>query len=402
MKRPLLVLVLFLAVVLYANDAAAIQGVAVSPGSFGVAYNVGQTTELSIYVEASPNEELQLLPSGELGQFLEIPNPILILDENGRGRATVKFTVPVIDTPGDHSAEILITERPPPRLFGEPGPLIVTLAAVSVPVKFYVPCPDRCIGLTFSTQDTDLGQPALFSAQISNLGSKDISSLSGHIEILDSTNATVATIPFASAGTLAPGGSTILHSEWDTAGTTAGIFTARAVVLYDEFYKDATGEFKVGDISIKAYDISPKQFFKGKVVNVFIRIESLWNKPIRHVYAVLDLKNDQGDELAHGETPPLSSMDPWSKSDLNAWLDVQPLSVGNYTLGVTVLYDNGNSTVYFPVSIVEAEVAPPPEMPKAQFKLDVTILAIVLLVSLILVLAYLEKTKRRKARPKYF
>jgi len=393
MRRSLLALVFILTVFLFANSATAGTQLAVTPGYLGISYVPGQTSEFRLFIEGSPYEELALEPSGELGQYLSLSVSDLTLDSQGRGQVTFQFTTPAIEMPGDHSAVLFVKEKPPLRGFGEPAPMIVTVAAIGVPVVVNVPCPDRCIGLTFSADDADSGKSAFFSAQISNLGSKEISSLSGHIEILDSTNATVATIPFASAGTLAPGGNTILHSEWDTAGADPGVYTAKAVVLYDEFSKDATDDFKVGTLLVKLVDLSPRQFSKGDVANINVQISSVWNKPINNIYAVLHFKNVEGNELAKVTTPTLSSIGAWSTASLSALIDIRTQPAGNYTISAALFYEGGNSTKDFPVSIVE-QVQPQ----KAEFKPDTTLIVMVLLLIFILVLAYLRKEKARKTK----
>jgi hypothetical protein len=315
----------------------------------------------------------------------------------GRAQALFRFTVPVIDMPGTHSAIVAIREKPPLRGFGEPAPTITATAAIGVPVRVYVPCPDRCIGLTFAVGDVALGEPALFSAQVSNVGSKDIGNITGYVEV-NNDRGIVTTLPFTSSAALAPGKNIMLNSEWDTTDATVGAYTANAVVLYDEFSQNATDKFRVGDFLLKIIGLSPQKIIQGGIANFYVSIESVWNEPINSIYGILQFKDTAGAELAQVTTPTLNSIAPWSMSSLNALLDIRNQPVGNYTVSTEVYYEGKISNADFPVSIVEKEES---QQPKAQFKIDSTTMMILALIMLIIALLYLRERKRR-AQSKLF
>jgi len=389
MKRPLFVLViLFSMFVFSAYGVEAMPKLAVTPGSFGVAYIPGEVSEFQVFIEGNPYDQLTVEAQGELADYLEILTPEIDLGVAGRAQALFRFTVPVIDMPGTHSAIVAIREKPPLRGFGEPAPTITATAAIGVPVRVYMPCPDRCIALTFNVEDVALGEPALFTAQVSNAGSNPIGTIGGHIEVLDDSGSVVANLPFTSSQSLAPSGNVALHSEWDTTGAAIGVYTAKAVVLYDEFSKEAKDDFRLGELLIRILSVSPRTFTQDEVASISALIESVWNKPITDIYGVFRFKTLEGEEVAQVTTPTMASMAPWSKSSLNALLDIRSQPIGNYTLSTEVFYEGRNASADFPAYIVEKQLV------ETQFKLDPSVIIIFALLMLIVILIYLRERKK--------
>jgi len=392
MKRPLVILVLVLLAILFnAHNVIAIPQLAVTPGSVGAEYVPGQTYDFQVFVDGNPNDSLLIEAGGELGNYVEILTKAVTLGADGRAQVLFRFTVPQIDAPGVHTAFVAIKQNPPLRGFGEPS-MIVATAAVHVPITVYVPCPDRCIGLTFGAKDANLDQPVLFAAQVSNIGSKEIGNITGYVEI-DKDGNTVATVPLTSSQALAPGANVMLQSEWDTTGANVGVYTANAVVLYDEFSKTATADFRVGDFLIKILGLSPQKFYQMETAKLFVSIQSVWNEPINSIYGVFHLKNLNGTEIAQVTTPTMASIDPGATTSLNALLDIGNQSIGNYTMGVEVFYESKTSSADFPVEIVEKSLNP-----EASFKFDTTTAIIFALVVLIAILLYLHERKRAKSK----
>jgi len=388
-KFGLFLLLLFLAIAL---PRVVLATVAITPGAQSVPYQPGTSYELSFLVQGAPGQEFVLSASGELGAFLELPSNSVTMNANGAATLHVVFTVPEIDAPGTHSANLLVSEKPGERLFGRPSGNVQAYAAVSSPINVFVPCPDKCADMSFSASDADLGKPAFFTISFVNTGSKDILAADGQVQVYDPQNNVVASIPLTPVQNIAPGASASLGSEWQTEGT-LGAYTAKAIVNFDEQSRDLQDTFKVGDLLIDISSFSPAQFYVGDITPTYIGIQSQWGQAINSVYALVEIKDSDNNTLVNAETPTLPSIDAWGYNNLNTFLNFGEMRVGNYTAKVTLFYEGETNEKDFPITV---ENKPAQVAAEKKFTVDVSIVAIVLLISAIVALVYAYK--RKKAR----
>lgn len=365
--------------------------VAITPGAQSVAYEPGAISEVTFLIQGAPGQEFTLSAGGELAAFLELPSDSVTMNPNGAAVIKVKFTVPEIAAPGKHSAEVVISEKPEERLFGVPGN-VRAYAAVRAPIEVFVPCPDKCADLSFGASDADLGQPAFFTVNIVNTGSKAILAADGQVEIYDSQNNVVATIPLTTTQDIAPGTSASLNSEWQAQGD-LGLYTANATVNFDEYSKDLKDTFKVGDLFININSISPTLFYIGDLTPVFVNIVSKWGQTINNVYALVEIKDIDGNTLVSAETPTLPSIGAWEYKTLSAYLNAGGLSIGNYTGKITLYYEGKTGEKEFPVTVENKPVTPQAEK---KFTLDKNLLAIVLLIIALVALVYAYARKKNR------
>ncbi len=388
-KVGLSLLLLFMAVVLSQTVAAT---VAITPGAQYVNYEPGASHELSFLIQGDPGQEFILSTEGELAAFLELSSDSITMNADGAATVKVIFTVPEIDSPGTHSANIMVSEKPQPRPFGMPGGNVQAYAAVMAPIGVFVPCPDKCADLRFSASDADLGKQAFFTIHFVNTGSKDILAADGQVQIFDPQNNVVASIPLTIVQNIAPGASASLNSEWQTEGT-LGTYLAKATVNFDEQSRDLQDTFKVGDLLININTFSPTQFYVGDVAPINIGIQSQWGQAINSIYALVEVKDSANNTLVTAETPTLPSIDAWGYNNLNTFLNVGGLPVGNYVAKVILYYEGQTGEKEYPITVANKPVT---QETKNKFTLDTGLAAIVLLIVSIVALVYAYARKKSK------
>jgi len=389
-KFGLFLLLLFLAIAL---PRVVLATVAITPGAQSVPYQPGASIEVVFLIQGSPGQEFILSTSGELGAFLELSSNSVTMNPNGAATLRAIFTVPEIDEPGRHSATVVVSEKPGERLFGMPSGNVQAYAAVAAPIYVSVPCPDKCADISFSASDADLGQPAFFTVNIVNTGSKDILATDGQVEIHDPQNNVVASIPLTPVQNIAPGATASLGSEWQTEGT-LGAYIAKATVNFDEQSRDLQDIFKVGDLLIDISSFSPAQFYVGDITPTYMIIQSQWGQAINSVYALVEIKDSDNNTLVNAETPTLPSIDAWGYNNLNTFLNFGGIRVGNYTAKVTLFYEGKTNEKDFPITV---ENKPAQVAAEKKFTIDKSLVAVILLIASIAILmyAYARKKKRK-------
>ena len=149
MIKKLCLLAILLGVLIYFPQTVAGVEIAITPGVQSAPYVPGTSYEFIFLIQSDPGRELNVQASGELAAYLELPMNSITLGPDGVMSIKVKLTVPQIDTPGKHSAELTISEKPVERLFGRPSGDVYAYAAVRAPIEVYVPCPDKCADVSF-------------------------------------------------------------------------------------------------------------------------------------------------------------------------------------------------------------------------------------------------------------
>lgn len=388
-KVGLFVFLLFIMVVL--QQAVVGSSIAVTPGTQNVAYVPGASYELVFLIQGAPGQEFDIRVGGELADYLELPSDLIAMDAMGIANIKVRFTVPEISNPGEHSAELVVAEKPEERIFGTPAN-VRAYAAVHAPIKVYVPCPDKCADITFDASDASLGELTFLNMRIANTGSIAINAADGQIQIYDPENNVVAVIPLSVTQSIAPGASASLNSEWRTEGI-LGMYTGKATVNFDEYSRELEDGFKVGDLIVDINGVSPTQFYVGDIAPVVINIQSKWGQEINNIYALVEIKDSGNATLARAETPTLPGLSAWSNSNLNTFLTFGGVPVGNYTAKVKLYYAQKTNEKEFPITV---ETKPIITQEEKKFTFDGTFAVLIILTVMIAGLAYAYTKKKRQ------
>jgi len=367
--KKLMLLVAFLCVFSFMVTGA--YAIGISPGRIEVgscptckAYTPGDTVAESFKAINNEGRDLyvEFYASGDLASYVKFDAASTTLSPGEIRPMAFRITIPENLTPGKHDTRVGLVESLP----GGSG-MLAARAGVEMQYWIYVPYPEKYIDISFSASSAKKGEPVTFTLGATNMGVKDLSSVSISIGIYDYDNNLVKTIELAGKP-IASGKSDTFTASWTTVNI--GVYTAKATITYDGETREASVGFKVGDLLLQIND-AYGSIVAEKINKVVLEVESMWPEKIDGVYAELSgigpvVKTDT------------ISIDGWGKANLTAYVDASDLKPGDYDVKVTVYYSGKTVERVMKMSVVMA--------PIAGFDLTTIIIIIVIALAVLLIL----------------
>ena len=228
----------------------------------------------------------------------------------------------------------------------DPKPGLAALLAVNKRFNLQVYSHEKDIHVGLSASNVNVGTPVPFKIHIESQGYQDIESVRGVITVYDAKNKTLGSITTESKPLPALEFVT-LDASFDTTGLPPADYWARAVVFYDGEEKEATNQFKIGNMDLMVRNYTSQLDPGFSEFNVILY--NNWGNELRNVFFKLYLN---GTELLHSSTITLA---PWQEETVGGIVKIEQ-SPGKYN-GLLHLFFEGEQKE----QEIQLEIRSPPE-----------------------------------------
>lgn len=395
-----LTIVLFF--LLVAGDAFAIL---VSPSVFDLPYQPGTETVFTMMVGKTSGKAELILENSTSGlKYVELLGPNIVECKDSCF-INFKVTVPQLnDSPGKHQVALRVQDYVAEQ-YGIKN--IGVRSAINAIIKFYVPFPGKYLEVKVSTADNvrefQNTEKMYFRAEVINRGKETIGLVEGKVHLLSYDGKNNYTAELTPTNNLGESASGTMYAELPLTDVPVGLYAVKSEVYYDGTLapESVFPGVTVGSKLIKVKVFESNQFFRGKINPFSFIVESYWNTPLK-VYALMELKDLQGFIKATGESKTIE-LNAYEQGNLNVFLDLSEVAVGNYTLEITSNYDQENHTDTFNVEIVEENIVSTPPILEnnsvGQNEINrssrSTILIIIVIVGILTFMGYFLYKKRK-------
>ena len=303
-------------------------------GSFTIIKNENQAMKVAISTRGELADKIKLkdfvvdLPSGALSKefsyAIEMPS--------------------AFDKPGLHEGEIVVVGVPDEK--EQKGAFVGTSITLSTKIRVRVPYPGKYAETALDVQPGNVNEQVTFVMPVTNLGTQDIRSALGTVQVLGPTNALINTVSSQEAG-IPVGQSKELLAKW-LAEANPGIYSAKATINYDGQSTTANKTFSVGNMRIEILGAEVKSFRLGSIAKIFLTLKSEWNQEIENVYAELYVYSDnEMKTLVYDSKSTYINMQPLASDSLPIYWDTQGLVAGSYTAKVILHYADRSTETTF-------------------------------------------------------
>ncbi|MBN1386792.1 hypothetical protein JW968_07545 [Candidatus Woesearchaeota archaeon] len=337
---------IFLAMALIQTGSA--SGFGVSPAWQDHDFEAGKSITSKIRIINDENEDFRALVyvRGMFADKIQLEQQIYDVDASQR-EVTVPFTFRMPDmvfNPGKHTTEILILKLPQTVTDDEiisDGEIRISSAEIAatpqVVAKFNIKVPYEgkyLDGMMYVSQ-ANAEQPTTFSIALYSLGTEDISSIKGVVEIVDPSNITVDKVE---TDTISLNSRMEGRIKGSWAAARSGDYTAVAKIDFDGKELVVRKRFTVGNLMINITNIAVEHYKLGEIVKFDIYLQSLWNKPLDDVYGVFRAYEGEK-ELMKYKTASVN-LEPGGYGTINAFWDTEDMLPGTYTIKLGLYYAN--------------------------------------------------------------
>ncbi|MFT4250353.1 MAG: hypothetical protein ACMXYD_03260 [Candidatus Woesearchaeota archaeon] len=309
--------------------------------------------------------------SGDLAGYFTAEAP----DINSRGasKATVSYSLPEDVRPGENHVLITWTEE-----FFDEQTGIVSRTAVQARYTVWKPYPGRYAEITASAEHVGQGEDTRLRVQIASKGDQ---ALRGdlRVRILDANNRLQDTIVLER---IEIGANTDWQRYFQVRSNSfePGRYQVLAEYDYQAGVASTETSLIIGEESAEAISVTPKQVYLDKELTRFdVRVESLWNEPLRGVAAEIVLGGNQA------RTPSVTLASFEQKTLTAYWETDRNLVEGEHQVVVrTYFVDEAYTENTFSVTVYNETPQPQTQQPSSSVVLGLTdILFLLLLLGLI-------------------
>lgn len=347
-----------------------ILGVSISPALREINFEPNLKTEFGFYICGA--NKIRSYIDGELTEYATIIDN----DQDGGCRnILIKMEFPEkIEKPGRH--KLLVGAL---QLLDSSRGGVAGRGAIQAPVLIHVPYPGSYVEIRFVAPNVNVGEDVPFSIFVNNLGTDNINSVRGVIEIFDD-NGKIKTLNTNELSLETKKGGE-LYVDMSTSGMKAGAYRALATVYYDGKVISKEKKFNIGSLHV-AINNHTTILEQGTINKFDIDVESRWNNELNDVYAEITIDEET-------VKTPNFKLTPWQKKKVTAYYDTSGMLLGDYDVEINLFYEDELTNAKGTVRVVEALVLP--EEPKQEepisinFDITPTTILIAIIVLLILV-----------------
>ena len=356
--------------------------------SYNIKTNAGFTQDYELYVRMQ-TDRINLTRYVTLDKYYveDVPSNTLV-----PFTATLKLP-DKIDIPGYH--EIRIGARETQAKGGGNFGIKTASEAILIIIVLY---PYEYIEWSFSGQNTNVNDTAVFTISIQNLGEPKINEAKAKIRIYDSGENIEKTI-FTDTKNILPSETETLTALLSTRDMKPGLYKAKAILNFNDNTSEKETEFLIGTLDVELVDYT-KQFYENSTEKMEITVKSGWNSLIKSIYADIDVLDNENKKIEGKSFKTISELlNPWETKTLAGYFNTFGLVKDNYTIAISLNYGDISKTEIGKIEIIKA---PEPEKEKPSFIemiSNTTTLLIVIAVLLIANITWmLIRARRRKRR----
>ncbi len=380
-------IIFFLALIILITPQ--IYAISTTPSSFEIGYSPGSFQEFQSQVWGINDLNISF------NSLLSEKGEILSISKDSQNVFTVKwgFEMPETLAPGYYDPLILFKESPPERKYGEQPTGLSAVAAIGVPVRFYVPFPEKYLRLTnFEwNQEIARGGTLFFKAELKSMGKETINQVTGTAKISGYGSDYYA--PFTTAKNVQLGETIELLGEWSPqADLPLGNYN-----LVSEFDYDGTKltspEYYLtyGAKVIKITSLSPLTLFAGKVSSMNLKVKNFWSEELD--FSIIAKAYNANNTLVKESISADYSVGANSETEAQFYIDTAGWEIGNYTLETSLNYEGEPSVKEFTIAVNAPLIQPRQEFPGA---VNIVLLVMVMVLALVIIGYGLVKYFRNK------
>ena len=296
-----------------------------------------QTVQFSVVNNEKKEMEVAIFVEGEFADYVELSDNYLVFNSNDNSKSVqYTFKLPQHLDPGTHETKITVRELTNPDNTGET--FVSASVAVVHQLHVKVPYPGKYATIDLKLAQTGRLDSVTFIMPVHNLGTENIKSVKGNIEIYDSAKTKITTLttnekPIESKETGE------LTATW-SGDLTPGKYYAKAFAQYDKnITKEIEKLFFVGAVGLEILEISVNEDFRlGDIAKFNILLENTWTEQIEEVYIEMILNKLDGTELVRFKTP-TDSVGPLQRQEFIAYWDTIGMEPGEYESTLILYYD---------------------------------------------------------------
>ncbi|MBU3940614.1 MAG: hypothetical protein KKH88_01665 [Nanoarchaeota archaeon] len=298
--------------------------------------NEAQTVTFSVVNNEHKKMDIAILIEGDLADEIKLSENYLKFNANEETKEVkYSFILPDKLRPGISETKIIIRELSSSE---EGETFIGSTVAVVYKLKVKVPYPGKYALADLMLAQTGKIDSVNFIMPVDNLGTQDIHSAKGIIDIYDSKNSKVATVTTNEKG-IKSKETEELTAVWE-GNLTQGRYYARAFAEYDGNVTDEVEKmFFVGDVDLEILEIKINEDFKlGEIAKFNILLENTWTEELKEVYSEMVLYDTNEKEVLRFKTP-TESIGPLKRQEFVAYFDTAGMKEGEYESVLMLHYD---------------------------------------------------------------
>ena len=346
--------------------------------------NLERTFEYRIGTNAGKGMNYQIYVKdmkGNIAKYISLSDELVYIEEATGYDFTAHMKLPQSLDAGMHTAYICVLEGETRGEGGNIGVKTEVCAIINVKVLY----PGKY--LIIKNFDINVANKQVgFTLEVENWGTDKISSAKTIIDIYEANKTDKVDSVSSNEESIASNSGTPFYSSLDATRFKVGDYDAKATVLYDGQEEKTEKTFKLGEFELKLVNYT-REFETGKVNQMEIEVESIWNQKIENIYAEAVISGG-GSTIQTIKTPP-ADIEAWERIKLVGYFDTTNVQPGEYNSHFTIFYSGKTSS--FDGSVIVKE---PERTPTAISTNTILLLGILLLLTTLIVL--ILKRKRRQ------
>src|SRR3989338_11399441 len=268
--------------------------VTVMPVRFDIEYEPGKDESFMVIV--SGVKKPFIVFEGDLSELAQVTR----IESNGEThQITFGFKTPENYPSGDHTLLALFQEDP--ENLRHEGGAIYAVPRMGVPVKFYIPYPDKFLRLDDFRPQAHVasGQDLTFTAKVKSLGKKSINTIQGKAYFHLNNERFEAL--FTPVYDVELDEEVSVTGKWGVpADARPGHYVINGSLDYDgQTLILPSREFNVGGKMLEVVSITPTTIASGSIVPIDVTVRNTWNDPLSYSVS-LTLYTLQNQKVAQG------------------------------------------------------------------------------------------------------
>jgi len=339
--------------------------------------NLIQEYKFSVYNNDNQNSTIKLSVSGELAEYITIPEKEFTLGpEEESKEVNFIISLPRELTPGDYASRIIVNQE-----IQNQG-MIGAQASVSHKIDLKVPAHGKYIRSEVKQKNGSM------QIEIENIGVKTIENLNTEIYLSGENNSVFE----SNLGSLTSGD--IKTTEYIP--NMKGEFHSSAIITYDGLRKNISQIIQFGEPTISILDFKPVDYKPGEINEFRVNVSSDWNKEL-NLTIKMDIVDENGLSLVKAQTKKAII----DKKEVVIYADTKDLKPNTY--GIKLLVEGKKQIYTEEMHLVELKsIETTQEVKKINNKIDwrtAIISSMILLTIALLVLLPLKvKINRRREK----
>jgi hypothetical protein len=261
----------------------------ISPGRTELNYSAANSAQKFTFYAVNINSQqktVELIAEGELAQYVIFEKTELILAPNSYVPFNFTLNLPTDLPPGNHSVNIGVMES---SSTSGTGLGAQSIAASQINVENSYKGGVIIANLTASNVKT-ISQPVVFTTDLTNPTTFDVSNITGTITVFGISNETVQVLQLGTTH-LPAGNKTKLVAQWVANNATIGSYKAVANITYSGSSTQSETNFQIGEPSIELLNITVTS---GDISKFTAKVHNNWNEEFTDVYASFKISETGG------------------------------------------------------------------------------------------------------------